>query len=164
MLSNHLILCCLLLILPSIFPIIKVFSNQSALHSAWPSIGASTSASVLLVNIQGWFPLASTGLISLQIKELLRLLQHHNFKSINSLALSLLYGPTLTSMRWQESIRWQEYTEELYKKRSSWPRPDHSPWARHPEMWSQVGLGKHHCKQSKWRWWNSSWTILDPKI
>ena len=40
--------------------------------------------------------------------------------------------------------RWQEYTEELFKKRASWPRQprwcDHSPRARHPGMWSQVGL------------------------
>ena len=44
--------------------------------------------------------------------------------------------------------RRQEYTEEMYKKRSSWPRYswwyDHSPRARHPGMWSQVGLRKHH--------------------
>ena len=48
--------------------------------------------------------------------------------------------------------RWQEYTEELYKKRSSRPRwsqwCDHSPRARHPGMWSQVGLRKHHYEQS----------------
>ena len=34
--SNHLILCCPLLLLPSVFPIIKVFSNESALHIKWP--------------------------------------------------------------------------------------------------------------------------------
>ena len=34
--SNHLILCCLLLLLPSIFPSIRVFSNESALHISWP--------------------------------------------------------------------------------------------------------------------------------
>ena len=50
--SNHLILCCPLLLLPSIFPSIRVFSNESALHIRWPSIGASTSASVLPMNIQ----------------------------------------------------------------------------------------------------------------
>ena len=48
--------------------------------------------------------------------------------------------------------RWQEYTEELYKKRSSRPRQsrwcDHSPRARHPGMGSQVGLRKHHYEQS----------------
>ena len=36
MLSNHLILCCPLLFLPSIFPSIRVFSNESALHIRWP--------------------------------------------------------------------------------------------------------------------------------
>jgi len=49
--------------------------------------------------------------------------------------------------------RWQEYTEELYKKRSSWPRYswwcDHSPRARHPGVQSQVGLRKHHHEQSE---------------
>ena len=49
MLSNHLILCCPLLLLPSIFPGIRVFSNESALRQ---SIGASASASVLPMNIQ----------------------------------------------------------------------------------------------------------------
>ena len=48
--------------------------------------------------------------------------------------------------------RWQEYTEELYKKRPSQSRYsqwcDHSPRARHPGMWSQVGLRKHHYEQS----------------
>ena len=42
-------------------------------------------------------------------------------------------------------------------------RSDHSPRARHPGMLSQVGLRKHHYKQSYWRWWNSSWAISNPK-
>ena len=58
MLSNHLILCCLLLFLPSVFPSIRVFSKESALCIKGPSIvaSASASASVLPVNIQSWFP------------------------------------------------------------------------------------------------------------
>ena len=47
--------------------------------------------------------------------------------------------------------RWQEYTEELYKKDLHDPdnhNGDHSPRARHPGMQSQVGLRKHHYKQS----------------
>ena len=35
--------------------------------------------------------------------------------------------------------------------------------ARHPGMWSQVGLRKHPYEQSKWRWWNSTWAISVPK-
>ena len=51
--SNHLILCCPLLLLSSIFPSIKVFSNESALCIRWPSSEVSASTSVLLTNIQG---------------------------------------------------------------------------------------------------------------
>ena len=72
MLSNHLILCCPLLLLPSIFPRIRVFSNKSAFASGGQSIGASASASVLPMNIQGWFPLGLIGLISLLSKGLSR--------------------------------------------------------------------------------------------
>ena len=60
--SNHLILCRPRLPLPSIFPSIRVFSSDSALRIRWPRTGASASASVLPVDIQGWFPLGGTGL------------------------------------------------------------------------------------------------------
>ena len=81
--SNHLILCCPLL-LPSIFPSIRVFSNESILASGGQSIGASALASVFPMNIQDWFPLELTGLISLQCKWLSRVLsnttvQKHQF-------------------------------------------------------------------------------------
>ena len=59
--SNYLVLCRPLL-LPSIFSSIKVFSNELVLTSGGQSIGAS--ASVLLMNIQDWFPLGLTDLIS----------------------------------------------------------------------------------------------------
>ena len=49
---NHLILCRPLLLLPSIFSSIRVFSNELVLRIKWPSIGVSASASVLPVNIQ----------------------------------------------------------------------------------------------------------------
>ena len=59
---------------PSVFPSIRVFSNESVLHIRWPSIGASASASVLPLNIQGWFHFGLTDLISLQSKGLSRVL------------------------------------------------------------------------------------------
>ena len=68
--SNHLFLCHPLLLLPSVFPSIRVFSNESAPHIRWPSTEAWASASVLSMNIQSWFPLAWTGLISLLSKGL----------------------------------------------------------------------------------------------
>ena len=59
--------CRPLLLLPSVFP--KVFSNESTLRQI---IGASTSASVLPMNIQRWYPLELIGFISLQSKEFSR--------------------------------------------------------------------------------------------
>ena len=61
------------------------------------SIGASASASVLPVNIQGWFPLGLTGLISLLSKGFSRIFSAPQFKSMSSLALGLLHGLSLTS-------------------------------------------------------------------
>ena len=52
MLSNHLTLCCPLLLPPSVFPSVRVFSKSQFFASGGQSIGVSTSASVLPVNIQ----------------------------------------------------------------------------------------------------------------
>ena len=65
--------CRPLLLLPSIFPSIRVFFNESVFTSGGQSIGGSASASFLPMNIQDWFPLGLTGLISLQFKELSRI-------------------------------------------------------------------------------------------
>ena len=70
--SNQLILCHPLLLLPSIFPSIKVFCKELALHIRWPECWSFNSASVLPMNIQYWFPLGLTGFISLQSKGLSR--------------------------------------------------------------------------------------------
>ena len=70
--SDHLILCCPLLLLPSIFPSIRAFSNVSVLLIRWPNIGVSASASVLPMNTQDWSHLGRTGWISLQSKGLSR--------------------------------------------------------------------------------------------
>ena len=95
--SNHLILCCPLLLLPSNFPSIRVFSNELAFPIRWPKYW-SISFSISLFN-------EYSGLISFKINwfdllavqgTLKNLLQCH--KIINSLALGLLYGPTLTSI------------------------------------------------------------------
>ena len=99
MLSNHLILCHPVLCLPSVFPAWVSFPVSRLFPSGGQSIGASASASVLPMNIQGWFPLGLTGLIFL-----LSMSQESSlapqFESTNSLVLSLLYGPTLTSHTW----------------------------------------------------------------
>ena len=70
--SKHLILCRPLLLLYSIFPSFRAFSNESYLHISWSNVGPLDSPSVLPINIQDWFPLQLTGLSSLQSKGLSR--------------------------------------------------------------------------------------------
>ena len=67
---------------------------------AWggQSMGVSASTSVLPMNIQDWSPLGWTGWISLQSKDSQESSPTPQFKSINSSALSFLYGPILTSV------------------------------------------------------------------
>ena len=72
MLSDYLILCCTLLILPSTFPSIRVFSNDLALVITWPKYWSFSFSISPSMNIQGWFPLGLTGLISLHSKGLSR--------------------------------------------------------------------------------------------
>ena len=77
--SNHLILCCPLLLLPSIFPSIRVFQMSRFFVSGGQSIGASASAStsVLPRNIPDWFPSGLTSLNSLQSKGLSRVFSNN---------------------------------------------------------------------------------------
>ena len=97
--SNHLIFCCPLLILPSIFPHIRQSFPMSQLFaSGGQSIGASASASILPMIIQGWFSLGFTSLISLLSKNSQESSPVPQFKSINSSVLSLLYESSLTSV------------------------------------------------------------------
>ena len=79
--SNHLILCCPLLLMPSIFPSIRVFSNESALHTRWPkdwsfSISPSSEYSGLISFRKDWFDvLAVQGTLK-------SLLQHNSSKAL----------------------------------------------------------------------------------
>ena len=70
--SSHLILCCPLLLLPSIFPASGSFPMSRFFTSGGQRIGVSASASVLPMNIEDWSPLGWTGWISLQSKGLSR--------------------------------------------------------------------------------------------
>ena len=118
MLSNYLILCCPLLLLPSIFPSIRIFSNDSGFAWGGQSIRDSASATILPMNIQSWFPLGWTGWISLQSKGLSRVFstttfqKHPFFGSQSSLWSNShihtwllekpefwLYGPLLVKLR-----------------------------------------------------------------
>ena len=100
--SNHLILCRPLL-LPSVFPSIRVFSNESALCIRWPKywsfcfiISPSNEYSALISFRMDWLDLFAIQGSSLCCQESS---PTPRFKSINSLALSFLYSPTLTSIQ-----------------------------------------------------------------
>ena len=89
--SNHLTLCCPLLLLPSVFPASGSFLMSLHFTSGSQSIGVSASASVLPKSSQGWFPLGLTSLISFQSRGLSRLFsnttvqEHHFFSAQPSL-------------------------------------------------------------------------------
>ena len=90
------------------FPASGSFSMSQLFSSGGHSIGASTS--VLPMNIQNWFPLGTTGLISLLSKGL-ESSPAPQFESISSSALSLLYGPTLTSVHDYRKNHSFDYTD-----------------------------------------------------
>ena len=96
---NHLILCHHLLLLSSIFSNISDFSNELALCIRWAKCWSfSSSTSVLPINIQGWFLLRLTGLLSLLSRDSQESSPAPQFESINSLTLCFLCGPTLTTV------------------------------------------------------------------
>ena len=93
--SNHLILCCPLLLLPLIFPCIRVFSNELSLHIRWPnywsfSFGISPSSEYSgLISLRfDWFDFLAVS----------RVFSTTQFEGTNSLAFNLFYCPALTSI------------------------------------------------------------------
>ena len=98
--NKHLILFLPLLLPPSIFPSLRVFSNESVLHIRWPkywsfrfSISPSNEYSGLISFRIDWLDFLE---VQGTLKSLLQL--HFKFFGINSLALSFLYSPTLISI------------------------------------------------------------------
>ena len=111
--SNHLILCPPLLLLPSIFPSIRVFSMSQFFTSGGQSIGVSASTSVLPVNTQNWSPLGWTGWISLQAQELSRVFSNTTVQ------------------------KYQFFCAQLCSQSNShihtWPREKPQPWTKGKE-------------------------------
>ena len=97
--SNHLIFCRPLLLLPSIFPSIRVFSNESVLHIRWPKYWSFSFSISPSNEYSGLISFRMDCLDLLEVQETPKsLLQHHSSKSISSSVFSFLYSPTLTSI------------------------------------------------------------------
>ena len=116
--SNHLILCCPLLLLPSIFPSIRVFSNESALGIRWPKywsysfiITPSSEYSGLIFFRIDWFDLAVQGTLK-------SLLQNHSSKASME-CVSLFFfvvihrwaGSDYLFMSWKKALKFNSQTE-----------------------------------------------------
>ena len=135
--SNHLILCHPLLLLPSIFPSIKVFSNESALLIRWPkywsfsfSISPSNEYSGLIFFRMDLFDL-------LEVQRTLREFSPApQFKSISSSAVSLPYGLTLTSIHdyWKNhSCEYTDLCRQMFTHKFHWKGVEiHFPFPVNP--------------------------------
>ena len=109
--SNHLILCCLLLLLPSIFPSIRVFSSESVLYIRWPkywsfsfSINSSNEYSGLISSRMDWLDLLA---VQGTLKSLLQL--HSSKVSIlwrSAFFLVQLSHPYMTTGKTIALTRW----------------------------------------------------------
>ena len=122
---NYLILCCPLLLLSSIFPSIRVFSNKSVLCIRWQKFWSFSLNISPSKNIQDWFPLGWTGLISLQSKGLSRVFsnttvlwtsiwasipRHSGFFTVQLSHPFMTTGKTIALTRWTFDITWHYIT------------------------------------------------------
>ena len=111
--SNHLILCHPLLLLPSIFPSIRVFSSELVLHIRWPkywsfsfSISPSNEYSELISFRMDWFDLLA---VQGTLKSLIP--RHSSKASILQCSAFIIYSPTLTSIHDSWKNHSFEYTD-----------------------------------------------------
>ena len=96
--SSHLILCHPLLLPPSIFPSIRVFSKESVLHMRWSNYWSFSFSISPSIEYSGLISFRMDWLDLLAVQGTLKSLLQHQFKSISSSVLSFLYSPTLTSI------------------------------------------------------------------
>ena len=105
-----------LLLLPSIFPSIRVLSNESALWIRWPKNWSFSFNISLSVNTQDWSPLRWTGWAFLQSKGLLSLFQHHSSKAsilrCSALFLVQLSHPYMTTGK-TIALTWRTFVHKV---------------------------------------------------
>ena len=142
---THLILCYPLLLLPSIFPSIRVFSSESALRIRRPKYWSFSFTSVLPMNIQDWFSLGWTGWISFQSKGLSRVfsnitVQKHQFFSAQ---------PSLWSSSHFHTCLIQ-FLNFAHLESLKTPILHPVPQINYKIMSEGVGTGNHFFKLSRW--------------
>ena len=96
--SNHLILCCPLLLLPSIVPSIRVFSNESALHIRWPKYWSFSFSIIPSKEHPGLISFRMDWLDLLQSKGLSRVFSSTTVQKHQFFSTQLSYSPTFTSI------------------------------------------------------------------
>ena len=109
MLSNHLILCCPLLLLPSIFPSIRVFSNESTLHMRWPKYWSFSFSIIPSKEIPGLISFRMDWMDLLAVQGTLKsLLQHHSSKAsiLQCSAFFTVQHPYMTTGKTIALTRW----------------------------------------------------------
>ena len=128
--SNHLILCHPLLLLPSIFPSIRVFSNESVLPIRWPKYWSFSFSISLSNEYSGLISFRMDWLDLLAVKRLKSLLQHHISKALILLHLAfftvqlshpyMTTGKTtaLTRKTFVDKVTSQDYTPNTLSSRS----------------------------------------------
>ena len=109
--SNHLILCCSLLLSPSIFPSIKVFSNESALHIRWPKFWSFSFSISPFNEHSGLISFGMNWMDLLAVQGTLKsLLQHHNSKAsilqCSAFSIVQLSHPYMTTGKTIALTRW----------------------------------------------------------
>ena len=102
---------------PQSFPASGSFQISQFSASGGQSIGPSALALVLPMNIQGWFPLGLSGLISLQSRGISRVFSRTTIWKYQFFVLNLLYGPTLTSVY----DYWKNHLDKLNKRVTGQP-------------------------------------------
>ena len=114
--SNHLILCHPLLLLPSIFPSIRVFSNESALHISWPKFWSFSLNISLSKEHSGPISFRMDWLDLLVVQGTLKsLLQHHSSKASilwHSCMAQLVKNPPAMWETWVQSLGWEDPLDE----------------------------------------------------
>ena len=111
--SSHLILCYLLLFLPSVSPSIRVFFSETALCISWSKYWSFSFSISPPIDIQVWFPLGLTGWISLQSRDSQESCPTTLFKSINFSVLSLLWASLVAQLVKNPPAMWETWIRSL---------------------------------------------------